>query len=69
MGSPKEQDHKQGVIGRGYGPSRAAANKPAAVLFGYRELVGSAMQYVIGLITGAMIGGAIGYVGKCTGST
>ena len=52
-----------------HGLSRVLGIKLGIVLFGYRERVGSIMNYVIGLIAGAVIGGAIGYLGNCAGST
>ena len=64
MGNPEEQDPQQGDIGRGCRSNRAGETKLGAALCGYIK-----MNYLIGLVAGAVIGGVIGYLGKCAGST
>ena len=64
MGNSEDEDLEQGDIVRGYRSNRARATKLGAALCRHIK-----MNYLIGLVAGAVIGGVIGYLGKCAGST
>ena len=68
MGNLQAEDPQRGDVRWRICSSEGSDNDPSnySILI---EKTGNIMNYVIGLLAGAVIGGAIGYLGKCAGST